>query len=181
MKYSVEWLKNQINESQKIEFLFFWGHTKNSNGIIGKTCFSQWYEASFQVENVVYKTAEHWMMAQKALLFNDLEIMNQIILSNHPKQAKDFGRKVKNYQNEVWNANKFEIVVNGNVHKFSQNPELKKFLLDTKDKVIVEASPVDTIWGIGLSVDSKDIENVDHWRGENLLGFALMEVRDLLK
>jgi len=91
------------------------------------------------------------------------------------------GRQVKNYDDKLWLANRYEIVKQGNYHKFSQNKDLKTFLINTKDRVLVEASPVDPIWGIGMATDHKDVSNPEKWKGLNLLGFALMEVRDELK
>lgn len=131
-------------------------------------------------DNVTYPTAEHYMMAQKAKLFDDMDIFNQIIQSKHPKQAKDLGRQVKNFDENIWNEKRFEIVVQGNIAKFSQNPALKAYLLGTGDRVLVEASPVDKIWGIGLAKDNDKIHSPLNWQGLNLLGFALMQVRDEL-
>ena len=175
MKYNIE------DIAPESKFLFFWGHQPNKDGSISKTCFSQWWLSSFEVDNVIYKTAEHWMMAKKAELFNDNEILAKIIKANSPAEAKKLGRQVKNYDDKLWLANRYEIVKQGNHHKFSQNKDLKTFLINTKDRVLVEASPVDPIWGIGMATDHKDILNPEKWRGLNLLGFALMEVRDELK
>lgn len=175
MKYNIQ------NIAPESKFLFFWGHQPSSDGTIIKTCFSQWWLSSFEVDKVVYKTAEHWMMAKKAKLFKDDKILDKVLQAKSPAEAKKFGREVKNYNETLWLAARFDIVKEGNYHKFNQNPELKEFLINTKDRVIVEASPVDAIWGIGLASDHKDIENPEKWRGLNLLGFALMEVRDELK
>lgn len=174
MKYNID------NIAPESKFLFFWGHQPNKDGKISKTCFSQWWLSAFKVDKVTYKTAEHWMMAKKAELFQDDEILEKILDADTPAEAKKLGREVKNYDDKVWLANRYEIVKQGNYHKFSQNRELKTFLLNTKDRVIVEASPVDPIWGIGMSSDDKDVLNVAKWKGLNLLGFALMEVRDEL-
>lgn len=178
MKYSIEKL---IAENQDNKYLFFWGHQPNKDGSISKTCFSQWWLSSFEVDNVTYKTAEHWMMAKKAELFNDKEVLEKIIKANSPAEAKKLGREVKSYDDAVWLENRYEIVRQGNFYKFSQNKNLKEFLINTKDRVLVEASPVDPIWGIGMASDHKDVLNPEKWRGPNLLGFALMEVRDELK
>lgn len=175
MKYNIE------NITPESKFLFFWGHQPNKDGSISKTCFSQWWLSSFEVDKVNYKTAEHWMMAKKATLFNDNEVLAKIIKANSPAEAKKLGREVKNYDDKLWLANRYEIVKQGNYHKFSQNKALKTFLLNTKDRVLVEASPVDPIWGVGMASDHKDILNPEKWQGLNLLGFALMEVRDELK
>lgn len=174
MKYNIE------DIALESKFLFFWGHQPNKDGSISKTCFSQWWLSAFKVDKVTYKTAEHWMMAKKAELFQDHETLEKILDADSPAEAKKLGREVKNYDDKVWLANRYEIVKQGNYHKFSQNRELKTFLLNTKDRVIVEASPVDPIWGIGMASDDKDVLNVAKWKGLNLLGFALMEVRDEL-
>lgn len=175
MKYNI---KDIAPESK---FLFFWGHQPSKDGIITKTCFSQWWVSQFIVDDITYKTAEHWMMAKKAELFNDNEILEKIIQANSPAEAKKLGREVRNYDDALWLANRYEIVKQGNFYKFSQNSDLKEFLMNTKERVLVEASPVDAIWGIGMAADDKDVLNPEKWRGLNLLGFALMEVRDELK
>lgn len=174
--YNLEWL---LSKKEGVGYLFFWGHQKSEK--ITVSCFSQWWEASFVVEGVEYLTAEHWMMAQKALLFKDEESFQKIIESKTAKEAKSLGRTVKNFDDETWKSKCFEIVVQGNFHKFSQHEELKYFLLNTNNQVIVEASPVDKIWGIGLKKENPKCLNPRTWNGENLLGFALMDVRDLLK
>jgi len=175
MKYTIE---NIVQESK---FLFFWGHQPNKDGSISKTCFSQWWLSSFEVDKVIYKTAEHWMMAKKAELFKDDQVLAKIIKANSPAEAKKLGREVKNYNETLWLAARFDIVKEGNYQKFSQNSDLKNFLINTNDRVLVEASPVDAIWGIGMAGDHKDVLNPEKWKGLNLLGFALMEVRDELK
>jgi ribA/ribD-fused uncharacterized protein len=181
MNYSVDWLKQEIEKGLQVEFLFFWGHTPKEDGVIDKSCFSQWFPAPFIVDGITYRTAEHWMMAKKAELFNDDEMLKKILDSDDPSDAKKMGRKVKNFDPEIWSKACFEMVIEGNQYKFSQHDELKKFLLDTADKIIVEASPRDSIWGIGLSQNALEARNPFTWGGTNLLGFALMEVRDRLK
>lgn len=180
MKYDLPWLRQQYNQGVRLKYLFFWGHQPHKDVIITKSCLSQWWEDSFEVEGIRYSTTEHWMMAEKARLFEDEEMLAAILASDSPGEAKDLGRKVRNFKQETWEAERFAIVCNGNYHKFSQNKALKTFLLNTKQRIIVEASPVDTIWGIGMTADSGTIENPHTWRGLNLLGFALMEVRDTL-
>lgn len=180
MKYSIDWLKEKFEREEKLKYLFFWGHQESKNGIITASCFSQWWLSPFMIENITYMTAEHWMMAQKALLFNDLDIYNKILYSKSPGEAKDLGRNVKNFDEKKWNDNRYEIVVKGNTYKFSQNKKLKEFLIGTKERILVEASPIDRVWGIGLTANSEKAENPKLWNGLNLLGFALMEVRDLL-
>jgi len=178
MKYSLEKLMAQNSQNK---YVFFWGHQPSKDGTITKTCCSQWWISPFVVEGIAYKTAEHWMMAKKAELFNDQEVLEKIIQANSPAEAKKLGREVRNYVDSLWLENRYEIVKQGNFNKFSQNPDLKEFLINTKERILVEASPVDSIWGIGMATDHKNINNPEKWRGLNLLGFALMEVRDELK
>lgn len=145
-----------------------------------KSCFSQWFPAKFEIDGVNYQSTEQYMMAQKAKLFNDEDIFQKILQTDDPKKIKALGRLVKNYQDEIWIAHRYEIVVQGNLAKFSQDNDLKAFLLGTSDQIIVEASPVDQIWGIGLAADHVNATNPNAWQGLNLLGFALMEVRKQL-
>ncbi|CAM1372058.1 NADAR family protein [Tenacibaculum xiamenense] len=181
MKYNNENIIERFNNNETLKFLFFWGHQPNKDGSISKSCFSQWWESSFEIDGVIYPTAEHYMMAGKARLFKDIEILQEILKVSHPHDAKKLGRKVKNFAPEIWDQHKFDIVVQANLAKFSQNPELKTFLLNTKDRIIVEASPVDPIWGIGMAADHPDVTTPNLWRGYNLLGYALMEVRDQIQ
>jgi conserved hypothetical protein, ribA/ribD-fused len=180
MKYDLNWIKSTFEKEEKLKYLFYWGHRPMKDGSIGKSCLSQWWESEFEVEHKKYKTSEHWMMAKKAELFGDQEILEKIYQARTPGEAKKLGRKVRNFDPEVWEENRYEIVKKGNYHKFSQNESLKNFLLNTKKRILVEASPVDSIWGIGLASDADKIENPNTWRGLNLLGFAQMEVRDML-
>ena len=175
MKYTIE----NINIENK--FLFFWGHQPSKDGTITKTCFSQWWKSSFIVNEIEYKTAEHWMMVKKAELFGDKEMAQKILDSKSPAEAKKWGREVRNYDDVLWLANRYQIVKEGNLHKFNQNKELKEFLLQTKNRILVEASPVDAVWGIGLASDHENAKQPKLWKGLNLLGFTLMEVRDELR
>lgn len=179
--YDINWLTERFESGDTLKFIYFWGHTNRYNETVGKFCFSQWFESPFTIENIKYKTSEHWMMANKALLFNDRNNFDKIINCDKPGEAKELGRQVLGYDDQIWNEKKFDIVKLGNIHKFNQNPDFAKYLLQTDNRILVEASPVDAIWGIGLSQDSKDIDNIYAWRGQNLLGFVLMETRDFLK
>jgi ribA/ribD-fused uncharacterized protein len=118
------------------------------------------------------------MMYQKALLFNDKVAAQKLLSANNPGEAKSIGREVRGFEQKKWEENRFNIVVSGNFAKFNSNPKLKEFLLNTGKRILVEASPVDKIWGIGLAEDNPACENPNLWKGSNLLGFALMEVRD---
>lgn len=159
-------------------FLFFWGHHSSADGRITKSCLSQWYECSFTVDGVTYHTAEQYMMAQKAKLFRDEDIFQKIMSASDPKEYKRLGRCVRDYDDSVWAANRVAIVTMGNIHKFRQNEQLARFLRQTGNKILVEASPYDCVWGIGLSADTPSIYDPTTWRGTNLLGFSLMAVRD---
>ena len=181
MTYSTEWLLDQLAQDQQVKYLFFWGHQPSKGGLITKTCFSQWWLADFVVADITYGSAEHWMMAEKARLFGDENTLAMILAAKSPAEAKKLGRLIQGFEPEFWEARKVAIVLAGNRHKFSQHPPLRQFLLSTNDRVLVEASPVDAIWGIGLAADSADAADPARWRGPNLLGFALMEVRDQLR
>jgi ribA/ribD-fused uncharacterized protein len=178
MHYDIEWLKERVTSGTVVDYLFFWGHTNKTNEPVGKFIFSQWYPSSFIVDGITYLTAEHWMMAGKAKLFQDEEAWQKIINAPTPIAAKELGRQVKGFEAAVWEQHCFNIVREGNQHKFTQNSSYKEYLLATGSKVLVEASPVDPVWGIGLPQDSPKAKDPHSWRGQNLLGFVLMEVRD---
>jgi ribA/ribD-fused uncharacterized protein len=173
-------LLKAIGKGLKPKFVFFWSHKEKRDNEISKACFSQWYDSPFVVDRVKYLCAEHFMMAEKAKLFKDDEIRKKIISADNPGAAKQFGRQVRKFDENIWKKNRFEIVVKGNIEKFSQNKELLNFLISTNERVLVEASPVDKIWGIGLAVDNQNINFPEKWKGLNLLGYALMEVRSRL-
>jgi len=157
--------------SKENDFEFFWG------GV-----FSQWAKYNFTDEyGVTYNCAEQYMMAQKAEIFNDTEMYNKIMASSDPREQKAFGRKIKGFNDEEWDKYKIKIVHDGTYLKFSQHPELKKYLLSTGNKIIVEASPYDRVWGIGLSETDPKRFDPKLWRGQNLLGFIITQVREQLK
>ncbi|MEV0251590.1 NADAR family protein [Nocardia sp. NPDC050712] len=160
-----------------MKYLKFWGHQPQREGSIGSAALSQWWPAEFTVEGETFRSAEHYMMWGKAMLFGDTETAQRILAAGHPKQAKDLGRQVCAFDENAWNAARFDIVVAGNVAKFGQHPDLADYLLRTGDRVLVEASPVDRVWGIGLAADDPRAEDPSRWRGLNLLGFALMAAR----
>lgn len=120
-------------------------------------------------------------MAGKARLFGDKDALERILEAPDPKSAKVIGREVRAFDDKVWKENARRLVTEGNVHKFGQNDELRKFLLSTGDAVLVEAAPRDQIWGIGLGQDNPKARDPSQWRGQNLLGFALMDVREKLR
>ena len=179
MKYNKEQLLNQRLTLTRDDFVFFWGHEDRGKGLT-KVCLSQWYQCPFVVEGQYYNCTEQYMMAEKARIFGDEEIRQQILAEYSQMAMKKLGRKVRNYDDEIWKEKRFDVVVKGNIAKFSQNEKLLDFLLSTDDKILVEASPKDTFWGIGLDESSFEAIQPRKWIGENLLGFALMEVRDIL-
>lgn len=180
-KYTRSLIEDKFKRGERLKFIFFWGHKPSADGSITKSCFSQWWDCKFIVDGVEYHTAEQYMMAQKAALFSDKEMQKEIMAASHPKQFKALGQKVKGFVQEVWDKNCCDIVVKGNAAKFSQNEILKAFLLNTNQRVLVEASPYDKIWGIGMGTDDSRCENPTLWNGTNFLGFCLMEVRDILR
>ena len=173
-------LQENLRKGQRYKYLYFWGHTQKVQGLIDKSCFSQWFPATFELDGVQYQNTEQYMMAQKAKLFADEGIFQRILQTDNPGNIKALGRQVQHYQDDVWTKHRYEIVVKGNLAKFSQNEHLKQFLYGTQERVLVEASPVDKIWGIGLAADHEHAQNPLLWDGLNLLGFALMDVRKQL-
>lgn len=178
--YSLQALQDSVREGVEHDFIFFWRHTTHPEGHIDKTCLSQWYPSPFSVDGIEYPTAEHFMMAGKARLFGDERAVQRILKADSPKAVKQMGREVQGFREDQWHSRRVDIVVEGNLAKFSQHPELRAYLLGTGGCVLVEASPLDKVWGIGLAEDHPDVTNPLAWRGLNLLGFALMTVRDRL-
>ena len=168
-----EWLMKHRDEMPEI--LLFYGHKTTDE--ITEMCLSQWYPCEFEAEGTKYTSAEQYMMAEKARLFGDEEIRAQILKTSDPAICKKLGRKVRNFNQEKWNKNRENIARKGNFYKFSQNAKLREFLLSTGDKILVEASPRDRIWGIGMGKSNPDALDPAKWRGRNLLGFAIMAAR----
>lgn len=161
------------------KYIFFFGHTPNNTGL---HIYSQWYPCKFTEEfdediSITYNNAEQFMMAHKALLFGDDIHFKKILEVDNPAVIKQYGRQIKNFDVGIWNAHKFKIVTDGNRLKFQQNPNLMEKLLSTNNKTIVEASPYDKIWGIGLAADQAVNIPEKQWPGQNLLGKAIMVVR----
>jgi ribA/ribD-fused uncharacterized protein len=142
---------------------------------------SQWSPSPFVYEGITYPTAEHYMMACKARHFNDLNTLSYILKATTPSEAKDYGRVVRPYDDASWAEVRAFHVYNGNIAKFYSNKKHAELLLSTGDKILVEANPRDNIWGIGLSETDEDRLDPKKWKGENLLGFILMRVRDALR
>jgi ribA/ribD-fused uncharacterized protein len=154
-------------------FHFFWS---------GSSVFSQWYKSSFvDIDGQKYTSAEQYMMSEKAKLFGDDDTRTKILRNNNPKVCKTLGRKVAGFNEKIWEDNRELIVLNASLLKYGQNPELKDALLSTGDKCIVEASPYDKIWGIGIRESHTDATNPQRWKGLNLLGKALILTREKLR
>jgi ribA/ribD-fused uncharacterized protein len=180
-EYDLNNLISDYKSGKNLEYIYFLGHHPKKDGGTTKSCFSQWWKSSFNSEHIEYLFMEQYMMAEKARLFGDTEIEEKIMNCSNPNEIKGLGRKVRGFDEDIWNKVKYSIVVNGNYDKFMQNEKLKEYLLSTEDKILVEASPYDNVWGIQMSENDEDIKNPELWRGENLLGFALMEVRNEIK
>lgn len=178
---SNEELLAYMSRGYEVDLLLFWGHQASRDGSLSKSCFSQWYEAPFTVEGDTYRTAEHFMMAGKARLFDEAATREKILAARTPGEAKKLGREIRSFDEAIWSEARFDLVTRGNVAKFTQNPALGAFLLGTGDKVLVEASPLDAIWGIGLAATDAAARDPHNWQGLNLLGYALMAARDELR
>lgn len=173
-------LVREVRAGARVKYLHFWGHRARADGRVGASCLSQWWPSPFEVDGVTYETAEHWMMASKARLFGDAEAERRVLAAGHPAEAKKAGRLVRGFDEAIWERERFAIVIEGSVHKFTAHAELRDFLLGTGDRVLVEASPLDRVWGIGLTADDEAAMDPERWRGMNLLGFALMGARERL-
>lgn len=163
--------------------VFFWSHRNNkNNNIIGKECLSNWYPSNFvdSEKNRSYVNMEQSMMCGKADLFEP-SMVEVILNTKNPSDIKKKGREIKNFNDKVWNEKCRDIVTKGCYLKFSQNPQLKNYLLSTGNRLIVEASPYDKIWGIGLTaVNAKNVK-MDLWPGKNYLGECLMKAREMVE
>ncbi len=142
--------------------------------------FSQWFRCAFTVDGVAFTCAEQFMMHGKALLFGDAAVAAKILAASHPREHKALGRKVKNFDDAAWKREREAIVLAGNRAKFTQNPALRELLLATRGTTLVEASPYDRIWGIGLAATDPRAQDPATWRGQNLLGKLLTQLRDEL-
>ncbi|KAF6809713.1 hypothetical protein CSOJ01_06768 [Colletotrichum sojae] len=162
--------------------IYFWRETGYEGYL------SQWWTShpftfhpsSSSSSPITFKTAEHYMMHAKALLFSDPDVALDILKASHPRKVKALGRRVKNFDEEQWNEERERVVREGNLLKFRASDELRQKLLDTGERELVEASPMDRIWGIGFSPERAPGSDRRRW-GLNLLGKVLMEVRAILR
>ena len=145
MVYNRSDLIAETKRGKRYKYIFFWGHTPAADGQIGPSCLSQWWGCRFAVDGVGYSCAEQYMMAEKARMFGDGEMLAKILEAGHPKAMKAYGRAVRNFDPDRWDAACYDIVKAGNLAKFSQNPELWDYLKSTGTRILVEASPRDRI------------------------------------
>lgn len=190
MKYTKEWLINEEKEGKTFKYRGFWGN-KNDSEL--EKSFSNFYKSKFEAilyngESFVFECNEQYFMYRKALEFKDYKIISKILVPGlKSSDYKDLGRMVQNYSDEIWNSVRYQAMVDGLMMKFSQNQKLKNYILSTNNELLVEASPSDVIWGCGFAKKDRQGKPLKQWRtpstwkGENLLGFALMEVRDNLR
>ncbi len=180
MARSPHWCMNWIlNHCEKRpELLLFYECEVTEQ--ITETCLNLWYPCEIKIDGVTYTSAGQYVMAEKARLFGNMEIKDRILDTSDPQECMALGRKVENFDKKIWDEKKEKIVHNGNSEKFLQNAPLRNFLFSTEDKILAEASPDDCVWGIGLDRDNPDSLVPEKWRGQNLLGFDLMTVRDFL-
>lgn len=150
--------------------VYFWG-----------SILSNWYSCKFEYKEHKFQNSEQAFMWLKAVHYNDNEIAEQILKTPNPRDNKELGRQIKGFNRKDWGLHCLDYMIDVNLAKFKQNKNLLKDLLSTGDKTIVEASPSDVIWGIGLHWNNDDVLDESKWKGQNLLGITLMTVRTKLK
>ena len=170
-----KWRRKYIDMERVINPVFFW-KTNEKYGFL-----SNWYQSSFEVDGVTYKDSEQYMMAQKALLFDDVDTYKKILNANTPEEYKKLGRQITPYVDEKWAAVRKDVCKRGVMAKFMQNEDIRTKILSTENRPIFEASPLDSIWGIGVDEATASKMNIDEFQGQNLLGKLLMEVRDEIR
>lgn len=154
------------------KYVFFW-----KTGEV----FSQWHPSTFVIEGITFKTAEQYMMYMKAKTFGDHEAAVKVLKTTDPREQKKIGRSVRNFDAAKWSEISRDVVYRGNRAKFTQNPAMKKQLMDTGNRELVEASPYDNIWGIGLDESDSRALDKTQWLGTNWLGEVLTKLREELK
>ena len=154
------------------DYYFFYGQD---------SVFSNWYKCEIKEYGIKFNCVEQYMMFNKALLFNDKIIMKRILNTDNPYRQKKLGRKVKGFDDDVWNRNKRRIVRRAVELKFRQNHILHKTLMKTRNRLMVEANQYDSIWGIGMSMEDENILDQSQWKGMNLLGRIITDVRNSFK
>lgn len=189
--HKIVFLKNGVNQLYNTEFINQTMNFYEESCMRNIVCFhnpdevngylSNWYLSDFEVNGIKYSSMEQYMMHQKATLFNDNNISEQILETSDVGKIKALGRMVRNYNDTVWNGTRQIIIYEGLLEKFRQNGALKDRLLATGEDILAECAVQDRIWGIGLSMKDEKRFNIDEWQGQNLLGFGLMRVRTMLQ
>ena len=166
-----QWLMEEISKGKVFRYHAFL-----------KGPLSNWRLSEFTIDGIYYKHTEQYYMAHKALFFNDFESYNKIMETDNPKIAKRLGRndRIVNFYAHLWDRQKYEVMLRGNLEKYQQNPHFARFLIRTGDRVLVECNPYDFEWSCGLSLEDENVNNPLLWPGKSLLGFVLMEVRERL-
>ena len=177
----MEELIQQVSSDKRVKFLHFWGHAPRRDGSIGPSCLSQWWPSPFVVDGVRYADGGALDDGGQGTAVRRRGGRAAGAHGDQPGAAKRAGRLVRGFDDAIWERERFAIVRSGSVHKFGQHAELRDYLLGTGDRVLVEASPLDRVWGIGLAADDERAQDPARWRGLNLLGFALMEAREELR
>lgn len=178
---SIDELRERTAAGEAFALRHFYGHTARSDGKLSNAVFSQFYPCRFEIGGEVYRWAEQWMMAGKARAFADTDALSRILAAGSPFECKQIGRQVRGFDPDRWNEVCFDHVTAGNVAKFSQDAALGAYLMATGDEILVEAARDDRVWGIGMSRDDPGAHDPLAWRGRNLLGFALVRTRGILK
>lgn len=181
LPYSREALLEAHRAGRTFTFRAFYGHEPGAPGELTESCLSQWWRSRFSVDGVSYSTAEQFMMAGKARLFGDGEALGRILSEPTPAKVMRLGRGVRGFDEAAWRAHRFELVSFGSHEKFRQDEALQAFLLSTKSSILVEASPTNRVWGIGVDASSPALKLPLEWLGEHLVGFALTRARAVLR
>lgn len=169
---SIQSIYRKIIGSENMNNYIFFHKPEEENGYL-----SNWYKCD--VES--FSTSEHYLMWRKAMLFGDIEIAEKIKQAKTPAEAKQLGRKIKSFNDEIWISNREIIMFEVNYAKFSKNEDLKQLLLKTGNAILAECAVQDKIWGIGLAMNDSTRFYQSKWRGQNLLGRTLMSVRATLQ
>lgn len=178
--YTPLWLRDQLQAGAKLRFLSFL-RPNAPLGKIDRACLSPWYGCRFEIDGIKYNSLEQYLKSEKARLFEDEDIRQRIMSTSDTETIKNLGREVRNFDEEKWTKVKFGLAVKGNLAKFGQNLSLKEYLLSTEERILVETHPYDKVWGVGLPEGHPAIRQPEIWPGSNLMGFALMVVRDSIK
>ncbi len=177
----LESLRRAVDGGRSFRYRHFWGHRPRDDGQLSDSVFSQWWPCRFEDSGQIYTSAEQFMMSGKAQLFGDQESLAQILATDDPAACKALGRKVRGFDAAPWAEARFDLVTIGNAAKFGDDDRLRAYLLATGDEILVEASPRDRIWGIGLGRNNERAGDPRTWQGRNLLGFALVRARAILR